>query len=266
MAKATDGRESVISVLGPGALFGEMSMFDGGVRSAHARALTTVHLIAVDFDDVREVLAHRPDVLWAVVRILARRLRATDEALADAMFLDVTGRTAKRLLALADGEDDFRMPLTQEELAGMVGASRERVNKAIALFVKLGWLEISGRSQYRIVDRAELEARADQLTPRRSSAERSRRSRVSQHAAASSARCTGRSGSCTKPCSAPSTTTISQSVRPLHAARSASMSAAGVHGSTDPKIASVGTSRRPRRAARCGARARCQPSGVRSIP
>jgi len=159
-AKAADGRESVISVLGPGALFGEMSMFDGGIRSAQARALTTVHLIAVPFDDVREVLVDRPDVLWAVVRILARRLRATDEALADAMFLDVTGRTAKRLLALADGEDEFRMPLTQEELAGMVGASRERVNKAIALFVKLGWLEISGRSQYHILDRAELEARA----------------------------------------------------------------------------------------------------------
>jgi len=159
-AKAADGRESVISVLGPGALFGEMSLFDGGMRSAHARALTTVHLISVAFDDVREVLSHRPDVLWAVVRILARRLRATDEALADAMFLDVTGRTAKRLLALADGEDYFRMPLTQEELAGMVGASRERVNKAIALFVKLGWLEISGRSQYHILERTELEARA----------------------------------------------------------------------------------------------------------
>ena len=74
VAKATDGRESVLTVLGPGALFGEMSMFDGGVRSANARALTTVHLIAVDFDDVRDVLAHRPEVLWAVVRILARRL------------------------------------------------------------------------------------------------------------------------------------------------------------------------------------------------
>ena len=144
VAKASDDRESVLTVLGPGALFGEMSMFDGGVRSANARALTTVHLIAVEFDDVRDVLIRRPEVLWAVVRILARRLRATDEALADAMFLDVTGRTAKRLLELADGEDDFRMPLTQEELAGMVGASRERVNKAIALFVKLGWLEISG--------------------------------------------------------------------------------------------------------------------------
>jgi CRP-like cAMP-binding protein len=159
-AKSSDGRESVISVLGPGALFGEMSLFDGGYRSAQARALTTAHLISIAYDDVKQVLSHRPDVLWAVVRILARRLRETDEALADAMFLDVTGRTAKRLLALADGDDFFRMPLTQEELAGMVGASRERVNKAIALFVRLGWLEVSGRSQYHILDRAELEARA----------------------------------------------------------------------------------------------------------
>jgi CRP-like cAMP-binding protein len=159
-ARASDGRESVLTVLGPGALFGEMSMFDDGVRSAAARALTTVHVISVSFDDVRELLARRPEVMWTVLRILARRLRATDEALHDAMFLDVTGRTAKRLLELAGEEDDFRMPLTQEELAGMVGASRERVNKAIALFVKLGWLEISGRSRYRIVNRDELEIRA----------------------------------------------------------------------------------------------------------
>src|SRR5712691_2401855 len=129
VARASDDRESVLTVLGPGALFGEMSMFDAGVRAAKARALTC-------------------------------GLRATDAAVADAMFLDVTGRTAKRLLELAGGEADFRMPLTQEELAGMVGASRERVNKAIALFVKLGWLEISGRSRYRIVNREELEIRA----------------------------------------------------------------------------------------------------------
>src|SRR5690348_14032129 len=77
-AKAIDGRESVVAVLGPGALFGEMSLFDGGHRSADARALTTVHVIAIDFDDVREVLRARPEVLWAIVRILARRLRSTD--------------------------------------------------------------------------------------------------------------------------------------------------------------------------------------------
>jgi CRP-like cAMP-binding protein len=76
------------------------------------------------------------------------------------MFLDVTGRTAKRLLQISAGEDEFRMPLTQEELAGMVGASRERVNKAIATFVKLGWISIDGRTRYSINDREQLELRA----------------------------------------------------------------------------------------------------------
>jgi CRP/FNR family cyclic AMP-dependent transcriptional regulator len=159
VARASDGRESVISVLGPGALFGEMSLFDGGLRTASARALTSVHVVCVEFADVRELINTRPEVLWTVVQILAQRLRATDEALSDAMFLDVTGRTAKRLLELAGNDDEFQIPLTQEELAGMVGASRERVNKAIAMFVKLGWLETSGRSHYRILDRAELSAR-----------------------------------------------------------------------------------------------------------
>ncbi len=158
--KATDGRESVVAVLGPGALFGELPMFDGSDRTAEVRALGTVHLVSVDYVDVRRVIDQQPEVLWAIVRILSRRLRATDEALSDAMFLDVTGRTAKRLLQISAGEDEFRMPLTQEELAGMVGASRERVNKAIATFVKLGWISIDGRTRYSINDREQLELRA----------------------------------------------------------------------------------------------------------
>ena len=68
--RASDGRESVVAVLGPGALFGELPLFDSGVRSADARALGTVHLISVHYDDVGRVLEQRPEVLWAVVRIL----------------------------------------------------------------------------------------------------------------------------------------------------------------------------------------------------
>ena len=75
------------------------------------------------------------------MKLLANRLRNTDVALADSVFLDVTGRTAKRLLEMAGESDEFVLPITQEELAGMVGASRERVNKAIASFIRLGWLE-----------------------------------------------------------------------------------------------------------------------------
>ncbi len=79
--------------------------------------------------------------------------------LADSVFLDVTGRTAKRLLEIAGDADDFSLPVTQEELAGMVGASRERVNKAIASFVRLGWLEQRDR-RYHILDRSQMEMRS----------------------------------------------------------------------------------------------------------
>ena len=100
-----------------------------------------------------------PTELWAVVRLLASRLRSMDENLADSVFLDVTGRTAKRLRELADDSDEFTLPITQEELAGMVGASRERVNKAIASFVRLGWLEQNDR-RYVITNREQLSIRS----------------------------------------------------------------------------------------------------------
>jgi CRP-like cAMP-binding protein len=106
------------------------------------------------------VLANQASVLlWGVTRLLAKRLRIMDETLADSVFLDVTGRTAKRLLDLSDGADEFTLPVTQEELAGMVGASRERVNKAIASFIRLGWLEQHER-HYRIIKRQSLDIRA----------------------------------------------------------------------------------------------------------
>ena len=107
----------------------------------------------------REALERHPAALWSVVELLASRLRAVDEALADTVFLDVPGRTAKRLLELAGEGDQFQLPVTQEELAAMVGASRERVNKAISQFVRLGWLEQQDRV-YRIVNREQLTRRA----------------------------------------------------------------------------------------------------------
>jgi CRP/FNR family cyclic AMP-dependent transcriptional regulator len=160
VTKAPDGRESVLAVLEGGAMFGELPLFDGAPRSADARALTESRVIVLSYDPVRDVLRARPELLWTVTRLLARWLRATDEALADAVFLDVPGRTAKRLLELAGDGDEFKLPVTQEELAGMVGASRERVNKALALFARLGWLEVKGRGRYRFLDRSALEDRA----------------------------------------------------------------------------------------------------------
>jgi CRP/FNR family cyclic AMP-dependent transcriptional regulator len=154
------GREAVVAVLEKGGLFGELALFDDVPRSADGRALTDSIVAVLPYAPVRETLHDHPELLWVMVRLLAERLRATDEALADAVFLDVPARTAKRLLELAGSHDRFSIPLTQEELASMIGASRERVNKAIALFTRLGWIEIEGRGQYHILDRQALEDRA----------------------------------------------------------------------------------------------------------
>lgn len=157
--RSADGRESMVALMEEGDVFGEMSLFDGQGRSALARALEPSEVVAVAFEPIRAELERRPALLWGVVRLMAERLRSTDAALADTMFLDVTGRTAKRLLELAGEVDEFVLPVTQEELAGLVGASRERVNKAIATFLRLGWLEQADR-RYRISDRAQLVQRA----------------------------------------------------------------------------------------------------------
>ena len=159
MASPVDRRESVVALMEAGDLFGELGLLDDGPRSAMARALESSSVLEVPFGPVRELFHEDPRLLWNVTRLLATRLRVMDEVLADSVFLDVTGRTAKRLLELANGADQFQLPVTQEELAGMVGASRERVNKAIASFIRLGWLEQHDRT-YRIVQRDRLELRA----------------------------------------------------------------------------------------------------------
>ena len=157
--ESDDGRESLLAVLGPGELFGEMGFLDGYNRSAQARALEESTVLMVPYTELRLLYENNPAALWSAVQLLARRLRTMDRALSDTVFLDVMGRTAKRLLGMAGDRDEFEMPLTQEELASMVGASRERVNKAIHAFAKLGWITHDQR-QYKITNRRNLEIRA----------------------------------------------------------------------------------------------------------
>ena len=161
LTRSPDGRESLVAVLEEGSLFGELPLFDEGPRSADARALEDTQLLVLQYPAVREAFQAHPHLLWVIVRVLARRLRSTDDSLADAVFLDVPARTAKRLLELSGDRDEFRLPMTQEDLAGLVGASRERVNKALSQFAKLDWIEIQGRNRYRIVDRAALQDRSE---------------------------------------------------------------------------------------------------------
>lgn len=148
-----DGRENLLAILGPGEMFGELSLFDPGPRNATATAVSEAVLVGLGSDDLGTWLTGRPDVARQLLRALARRLRRTNEALADLVFSDVPGRVAKALLDLSErfgrpAEDGLRVAhdLTQEELAQLVGASRETVNKALADFASRGWLRLEARA------------------------------------------------------------------------------------------------------------------------
>ncbi|MBO0776184.1 MAG: Crp/Fnr family transcriptional regulator [Actinobacteria bacterium] len=163
---AADGRENLLSVLGPGEMFGELSLFDPRPRTSSAVAVTDARLAALAHDSLRNWLTGRPDVALHLLQALAQRLRRTNDVMADLVFTDVPGRVAKALLDLADrfGEQQpeglqVRHDLTQEELAQLVGASRETVNKALADFAARGWLQLSAKSVL-ILDAGRLAKRA----------------------------------------------------------------------------------------------------------
>ncbi|MDP3711709.1 MAG: Crp/Fnr family transcriptional regulator [Mycobacteriales bacterium] len=151
--KAADGRENMLSVMGPSDMFGELSLFDPGPRTATATVVTDARLASLAHTSLRPWITDRPEIAEQLLRVLARRLRRTNDALADLIFTDVPGRVAKALLGLADRfgteEDEgtrVHHDLTQEELAQLVGASRETVNKALADFASRGWLRVDSRA------------------------------------------------------------------------------------------------------------------------
>ena len=144
---SADGRENLLAILGPGQMFGELSLFDPGPRSATVTAVTDASFASLSHEDLLRWLEGRPVVARGLLTQLAGRLRKANDVVADLVFSDVPGRVAKALLDLADrfgrtADHD----LTQEELAQLVGASRETVNKALADFASRGWLRLEPRS------------------------------------------------------------------------------------------------------------------------
>jgi len=165
-SKSPDGREAVQAVLGPGDMFGELSLFDPGPRASSAIAVTDATCAGLSHDALQPWLKQRPEVAESLLRSLANRLRRTNEALGDLVFSDVPGRVAKALCGLGErfgkNRDDGLLvshDLTQEELAQLVGASRETVNKALADFSSRGWIKIEPRRVV-IIDSEKLAKRA----------------------------------------------------------------------------------------------------------
>ena len=150
---SSDGRENLLAILGPGQMFGELSLFDPGPRSATVTAVTDCTMKSLSHDELGRWLNGRPEVARGLLLQLAGRLRKANDVAADLVFSDVPGRVAKALLDLssrfgrvADDGVHVHHDLTQEELAQLVGASRETVNKALADFASRGWLRLEPRS------------------------------------------------------------------------------------------------------------------------
>jgi len=148
-----DGRENLLSILGPGEMFGELSLFDPEPRTATATAVTDAKLLALAHDQVIGLVTRHPQASLELLRRLAQRLRKSNEILADLVFADVPGRVAKAIIDLGarfgQQKDDglhVNHDLTQEELAQLVGASRETVNKALADFASRGWVRLEPRA------------------------------------------------------------------------------------------------------------------------
>ena len=161
-----DGREKDLALLQQGECFGEMALLDGSRRSATASAIDPLETMILFREDFLEFLDQHPEVVEDTTGMLTRRLRAVNRMLGDLAFLDVPTRVAKQLLELAKastGEAAWQGPVEvavgQEELARLVGASRETVNRVLNSYCRQGILLTSHR-RITIKDRQALERMA----------------------------------------------------------------------------------------------------------
>lgn len=148
-----DGKEVVLGFMGPGELLGEVATIESKPRSATVVAVEPVTTIALAAADFWALLEAYPRIWIVVHRIVIRRLRLADLQRKEFTSANTLGRVARRLVDLCDAhgreEEDgvtITLPLSQEELAGWTGASREAVTKALRQLRDLGWIETGRRS------------------------------------------------------------------------------------------------------------------------
>jgi CRP/FNR family cyclic AMP-dependent transcriptional regulator len=144
------GQELLIGLLGRGQIFGELEVIDRGPRAMDARAMEDARVYALDTDVFWTMLENRPALARRLLELMARRLRRADQTSQDLVFFDAPTRLARRLLQLADdhgepvgeGEESIRITVrvTQEELAQMIGVTRESANRLVASFAGRGWV------------------------------------------------------------------------------------------------------------------------------
>ena len=144
-----DGREKILEMLGAGSFFGELSLLDGAPRSASVKALTDTRILALSRSDFLGLLHRSPDLAMAVIQELTARLRQMDDQASSLSFQRVKERTQGLLVRLAreGAEGGLRATpaLTHQQIADMIGTSRETVTRVIKGLKQDGWLRQEGK-------------------------------------------------------------------------------------------------------------------------
>ena len=140
-----DGKEVILSILGPNEFFGEMGLIDNNPRSANVVALEPCELICISEPDFKRCLADNFDMAMTVMRGLVKRLREADNQIGSLALMDVFGRVARLLLETAeviDGEKVVTKKLSKQDIARMIGASREMVSRVMKHLQEAGYIEV----------------------------------------------------------------------------------------------------------------------------
>lgn len=157
------GDETIFTLLGPDECFGELELFDDQPREATIETTRPTEVLRLERAAIRQLVERSPDVALALLGVLARRLRSTDRLVEDSAFLGVPERVAKTLGVLVaayhrseSGGAPVELQLTQHDLAAMIGATRESVNKALSALRDRGVVAL-GRQRIVVADVAALE-------------------------------------------------------------------------------------------------------------
>jgi len=147
-----DGRELILGIFGDGGIIGDVPVFDGGPYPASAASLEETELYAIKRESFEQLINSHPEVSLKIIRVLGRRLRQAHELVRDMAMKNVAQRLAGLLLRLieeygvvSDGRTVLDLPLSRQEMADMMGVSRETATRELSRFAKTGLVEIEGR-------------------------------------------------------------------------------------------------------------------------
>lgn len=145
----SEGQELILTLLGPGEYFGELALIDSQPRSATVVSMAPVHFTVIAKTDFDRCLAHNPSIASRIMIELAQRLRNADLKMEGLALMDVYGRVAHTLLQLSqstNGEMLVNQKLSQQDIANMVGSSREMVSRTLKDLALKGYIRLDGKN------------------------------------------------------------------------------------------------------------------------